>query len=112
MPAPGCTDRGHPAAGETLNQGADMTGNYRKDPEAVSRLTSEQHRVTQKNGTESPFRNEYWDNKEPGTAVRARAGGAAVRLGQQVRQPHRLAELHGPPRAGQRGPAPRLQAAA
>jgi peptide-methionine (R)-S-oxide reductase len=29
-----------------------MTGNYRKDPEAVSRLTPGQYRVTQKNGTE------------------------------------------------------------
>ena len=46
-----------------------MTGNYRKDPEAVSRLTQEQYRVTQKNGTEPPFRNEYWDNKEPGIYV-------------------------------------------
>ena len=46
-----------------------MAGNYHKDPEAVSRLTPEQHRVTQKNGTEPPFRNEYWDNKEPGIYV-------------------------------------------
>ena len=60
---------GHPAASGTVNQGADMTGNYRKDPEAVSRLTREQYRVTQKNGTEPPFRNEYWDNKEPGIYV-------------------------------------------
>lgn len=52
-----------------MNQAADMTGNYRKDPEAVSRLTPEQYRVTQKNGTEPPFRNEYWDNKEPGIYV-------------------------------------------
>ena len=35
-----------------------MTGNYRKDPEAVSRLTPGQYRVTQKNGTEPPFGNE------------------------------------------------------
>jgi peptide-methionine (R)-S-oxide reductase len=46
-----------------------MTENYRKDPEAVSRLTPEQYRVTQKNGTEPPFRNDYWDNKEPGIYV-------------------------------------------
>ena len=52
-----------------MNQAADMTGNYRKDPEVLSRLTSEQYRVTQKNGTEPPFRNEYWDNKEPGIYV-------------------------------------------
>lgn len=46
-----------------------MTDDYRKDPEAVSRLTPEQYRVTQKNGTEPPFGNEYWDNKEPGIYV-------------------------------------------
>ena len=46
-----------------------MTDNYRKDPEAVSRLTPEQYRITQKNGTEPPFRNDYWDNKEPGIYV-------------------------------------------
>ena len=46
-----------------------MSDNYRKDPEAVSRLTPEQYRVTQKNGTEPAFRNDYWDNKEPGIYV-------------------------------------------
>jgi peptide-methionine (R)-S-oxide reductase len=42
---------------------------YRKSPEAVSKLTPEQHRVTQTDGTERPFANEYWDNKEPGLYV-------------------------------------------
>jgi peptide-methionine (R)-S-oxide reductase len=46
-----------------------MTDNFRKDPEAVSRLTPEQYRVTQKAGTEPAFDNEYWDNKEPGIYV-------------------------------------------
>jgi methionine-R-sulfoxide reductase len=46
-----------------------MTNNYRKDPEAVSRLTPEQYQVTQKNGTEPAFSNEYWDNHEPGIYV-------------------------------------------
>jgi peptide-methionine (R)-S-oxide reductase len=46
-----------------------MTDTYRKDPEAVARLTSEQYQVTQESATESPFANEYWDNKEPGIYV-------------------------------------------
>ncbi|WP_050061856.1 peptide-methionine (R)-S-oxide reductase MsrB [Silvibacterium bohemicum] len=43
--------------------------NYTKDPEAVSRLSPEQFRVTQKNGTERPFENEFWDHSEPGLYV-------------------------------------------
>jgi len=46
-----------------------VSDSYSKDPEAVSRLTPEQYRVTQKNGTEPAFSNEYWDNKEQGIYV-------------------------------------------
>ena len=42
---------------------------YSKSPEALSRLTPEQYRVTQTDGTERPFANAYWDNKEPGLYV-------------------------------------------
>jgi methionine-R-sulfoxide reductase len=42
---------------------------YEKNPEAVSRLSPEQYRVTQQDGTERPFDNVYWDNKEPGIYV-------------------------------------------
>ncbi|HYZ39450.1 MAG TPA: peptide-methionine (R)-S-oxide reductase MsrB [Stellaceae bacterium] len=42
---------------------------YHKNPEAVSRLSPEQYRVTQRDGTERPFDNAYWDNKEPGIYV-------------------------------------------
>ena len=42
---------------------------YHKNPEAVSRLSQEQYQVTQCDGTEPPFDNAYWDNKEPGLYV-------------------------------------------
>ncbi|MBB4276289.1 peptide-methionine (R)-S-oxide reductase MsrB [Rhizobium mongolense] len=42
---------------------------YAKTDEAVSKLTSEQYRVTQQNGTERPFTGEYHDNKRPGIYV-------------------------------------------
>jgi peptide-methionine (R)-S-oxide reductase len=46
-----------------------MSGTYRKDPEAIARLTREQYRVTQEGGTERAFGNAYCDNKEPGIYV-------------------------------------------
>ena len=42
---------------------------YTKDPEAVSRLSPEQFRVTQQNATERPFDNAYWEHDEPGLYV-------------------------------------------
>jgi peptide-methionine (R)-S-oxide reductase len=42
---------------------------YTKDPEAISRLTPEQFQVTQRNATERPFHNEFWDHDEPGLYV-------------------------------------------
>jgi peptide-methionine (R)-S-oxide reductase len=42
---------------------------YRKSPEAVSRLSSEQYRVTQHGETEHAFENAYCDNNEPGIYV-------------------------------------------
>ncbi len=43
--------------------------NYTKDNDAISRLTPEQFRVTQKSGTERPFSNAYWDHDEAGIYV-------------------------------------------
>ena len=42
---------------------------YRKTAEAISKLSPEQYRVTQKNGTEAPGTGEYLENKEPGIYV-------------------------------------------
>jgi peptide-methionine (R)-S-oxide reductase len=42
---------------------------YGKSPEAISKLTPEQYRVTQQNATERPGTGEYLDNKEPGIYV-------------------------------------------
>jgi peptide-methionine (R)-S-oxide reductase len=42
---------------------------YSKTPEAVSRLSPEQYRVTQQNGTERPGTGELLHNKQPGIYV-------------------------------------------
>jgi peptide-methionine (R)-S-oxide reductase len=42
---------------------------YSRTPEALSRLTDNQYGVTQEDKTEPAFRNEYWNNHEPGIYV-------------------------------------------
>jgi peptide-methionine (R)-S-oxide reductase len=42
---------------------------YEKNPDAIARLSPEQYRVTQQNGTEPPDTGEYLQNKEPGIYV-------------------------------------------
>jgi peptide-methionine (R)-S-oxide reductase len=50
-------------------EGAEEMKKFSKDPDAISRLSPEQYRVTQQNGTEVPGSGEYLDNKEPGIYV-------------------------------------------
>jgi peptide-methionine (R)-S-oxide reductase len=42
---------------------------YNKNPEAISKLSPEQYRVTQQNATERPGTGEYMNNMEPGIYV-------------------------------------------
>jgi len=42
---------------------------YRKDPDAIAKLTREQYSVTQENATERPGTGEHLHNKEPGIYV-------------------------------------------
>jgi methionine-R-sulfoxide reductase len=46
-----------------------MTAEYRATPEAIAALTDMQRKVTQNDGTEPAFRNEYHDHKEDGLYV-------------------------------------------
>lgn len=42
---------------------------YEKLPERIEQLSTLQHKVTQKEATEPPFKNPYWDHKEDGIYV-------------------------------------------
>ena len=46
-----------------------IASDYKVDNEKIKKLTKRQFDVTQNCGTEPPFDNEFWDNKEPGLYV-------------------------------------------
>ena len=45
------------------------TNSVKSASDLQQKLTPLQYKVTQENGTEPPFKNEYWDNKEAGIYV-------------------------------------------
>jgi len=69
-PAPQDTTAMNGKPAETTSAAATQAG-YQKpgDEELQKRLTPLQYEVTQKEGTEPAFRNEYWDNHEDGIYV-------------------------------------------
>ncbi|MFT7184872.1 MAG: peptide methionine sulfoxide reductase msrA/msrB [Pseudohongiellaceae bacterium] len=56
---------------QSMMQTYNFDENYKKpsDKELRSQLSTLQYRVTQKEGTESPFDNEFWDSKKAGIYV-------------------------------------------
>jgi peptide methionine sulfoxide reductase msrA/msrB len=75
-----CTARAEPAPGKPgparPKEGNVSQSQYKKpsDAELRQRLSREQYEVTQKSGTEPPFRNQYWDNHAAGIYVDVTSG--------------------------------------
>jgi peptide methionine sulfoxide reductase msrA/msrB len=65
-----------PAEKEVAEMASKPERRYTKpdDAELRARLTPLQYGVTQRDDTEPPFRNEYWDNHEPGIYVDVASG--------------------------------------
>jgi len=56
---------------DSIQEPKEDTQNFKKpsEEEIKKKLNPMQYKVTQACGTEPPFKNEYWDNKEPGIYV-------------------------------------------
>lgn len=60
----------------TITTGMEKDWVRPKEEELKKKLTPLQYKVTQKDGTERPFQNDYWDNKEAGIYVDVVSGEA------------------------------------
>ena len=65
-------------------------------------LTPQQYQVTQEEGTERAFRNEYWDNHAPGIYVDVVSGEPLFSSLDKFDSGHGLAQLHEASREGER----------
>jgi peptide methionine sulfoxide reductase msrA/msrB len=66
---PGEAGRAAPSAAARVDGGGAKMSTRPPETELRRRLTPMQYQVTQEEGTEPPFRNEYWDNKKEGIYV-------------------------------------------
>ena len=80
---------------------------YSKPPRAElqKKLTRLQFEVTQEEGTEPAFFNEFWNNHQAGIYVDIVSGEPLFSSTDKYRVGHRLAELRPAPGAGQRAGA-------
>lgn len=56
-------------AAHNESKSEDLKVNKPSSADLKKKLNDIQYKVTQENGTEPPFKNEYWDNKKPGIYV-------------------------------------------
>ncbi len=72
----GCHEQEAGAAGSSKEKSMADEVSKKRDTELRERLTPLQYKVTQEDGTESPFQNEFWDEKRAGLYVDVVSGEA------------------------------------